>query len=341
MATKIIVCDVKWCGVMERIQKSNCRTQCVKHFLEINSVLRNGPQCCDVIGCKDIEWKTKKCRRHFIQNYCDVIGCGKLEIKNETFRCETHFIWGYCDVDGCEKPEFEKKTNKCLKHGNPFIYCNMIGCEKFSVSEKYNKCFNCIRIVNPLYHKHKKINKLEDNYEIKNNNRCPNCIDWIDSHCANKKYDNYCARCFKHLFPDDIRSQEAKYHRKELIVRNTINENFNDFIHDTKLYTGNCKCSHRRRIDHRKLIGNTILAIETDEFGHRGYNKYDEEIRYDDLYMIHSGKWIFIRFNPDSNVSTLHISYKLDKLIDTIHNCIERIQKEKNTDLLEIIKLFC
>ena len=41
---------------------------------------------------------------------------------------------------------------------------------------------------------------------------------------------------------------------------------------------------------HRKLIGGTILAIETDEFGHRGYDPTDEEIRYDDVYMIHSGK---------------------------------------------------
>jgi hypothetical protein len=53
------------------------------------------------------------------------------------------------------------------------------------------------------------------------------------------------------------------------MVRNIINKNFDGFIHDTPLYTDNCDCTHRRRIDHRKLIGNTILAIETDEFGHR------------------------------------------------------------------------
>ena len=54
------------------------------------------------------------------------------------------------------------------------------------------------------------------------------------------------------------------------MVRNRINQEFEGFIHDTPLYTGNCDCTHRRRIDHRKMIGNTILAIETDEFGHRG-----------------------------------------------------------------------
>ncbi len=58
--------------------------------------------------------------------------------------------------------------------------------------------------------------------------------------------------------------------------------------------------------------------METDEFGHRGYDPKDEEIRYDDVYMIHSGKWIFIRFNLYYNVSKVDISDKLRKLIETI-----------------------
>jgi predicted metalloendopeptidase len=89
------------------------------------------------------------------------------------------------------------------------------------------------------------------------------------------------------------------------------------------------------------LIGNTILAIETDEFGHRSYDKTDEEIRYDDLFMIHSGKWIFIRFNPDDNISKTHFSDKLNKLTETMEECIDRIEKEENTNLVEIIKLYC
>ena len=126
------------------------------------------------------------------------------------------------------------------------------------------------------------------------------------------------------------------------MVRNHINSHFEGFIHDTPLYTGGCDCTHRRRIDHRKMIGNTtILAIETDEFGHRSYDKHDEEIRYDDLYMIHSGKWIFIRFNPDSNVSKIDIADKLDKLVETMEECIYRIEQDKNSELVEIISLYC
>ena len=125
------------------------------------------------------------------------------------------------------------------------------------------------------------------------------------------------------------------------MVRNAINLNFEGFIHNTPLYTGNCDCTHRRRIDHRKLIGNTILAIETDEFGHRRYDLKDEEIRYDDLFMIHSGKWIFIRFNPDDNISKVDIDDKIDKLIEIINECILQIKDDKNTELLEIYKLYC
>ena len=172
--------------------------------------------------------------------------------------------------------------------------------------------------------------------------RCPNCIDWIDGRSGSVKYDWYCATCFKRLFPDDPRSTKIYEHTKEIMVRNKINEHFHGFIHDRPLYTGNCDCTHRRRIDHRKLINGTLLAIETDEFGHRGYDKKDEEIRYDDLYMIHSGKWIFIRFNPDDNYdkSNTDIEDKLNKLIETIEQNIDRIENYENEENIEIIKLY-
>ena len=57
--------------------------------------------------------------------------------------------------------------------------------------------------------------------------------------------------------------------------------------------------------------------------------------------MIHSGKWIFIRFNPDSNVSKTDIEDKLNKLVETIEECSLRIENDKNEELVEIIKLFC
>ena len=171
--------------------------------------------------------------------------------------------------------------------------------------------------------------------------RCPNCIDWIDSRSGSRKYDWYCATCFKRLFPEDPRSKVIYEHTKEIRVRNFINEYFEGFIHDTPLYTGNCDCSHRRRVDHRRLIGDTILAIETDENRHQGYDEKDEEIRYDDLYMIHSGKWIFIRFNPDETRNDkTDLEDRLEILKGEIESQISRIESETNTEILEIVKLF-
>ena len=175
--------------------------------------------------------------------------------------------------------------------------------------------------------------------------RCPNCIDWIDSRIGCKKYDGYCATCFKRIFPDDPRSNRIYEKSAENKVRNFLNDNYEGFIHDTALYTGNCNCTHRRRIDHRKIIGNTILAVETDERGHSSYSKEDEDIRYDDLYMIHSGKWIFIRFNPDSyKKNNRRLNPKLDSrlpvLKDMIDEQIRRIESEENEEIIDIIKLY-
>ena len=66
-------------------------------------------------------------------------------------------------------------------------------------------------------------------------------------------------------------------------VRNYLNTNYDGFIHDHAIYTGNCDCTHRRRIDHRKLIGNTMLCVKTDERQHLSYDKTDEKNRYDDF----------------------------------------------------------
>ena len=221
-----------------------------------------------------------------------------------------------CTETGCTKGALQGSADKCSAHGGG-KRCTQTGCTKGALGST-GKCSS-----------------------HGGGDRCPNCIDWIDSRSSSHNYDGYCATCFKHLFPDDDRSKKVYAHTKEILVRNTINDHFKGFTHDRALYTGNCDCTHRRRVDHRKLIGNTVLAIETDEFGHIHYDEYDEEIRYDDLYMIHSGKWIFIRFNPDSNIDTTDIEDKLNKLIETIDQCIYRIENEENEELLEIIKLYC
>ena len=123
----------------------------------------------------------------------------------------------------------------------------------------------------------------------------------------------------------------------QVIVNKKI---FKGFVHDRVMYTGNCDCTHRRRIDHRKLIGNTMFAVETDEHGHSNYDKEDEIIRYDDLFMIHSGKWIYIRFNPDiTRTDKTNIDYRIGVLLKMMESQIHRIMSDENQELVEIIKI--
>ena len=271
-----------------------------------------GGKRCKEDGCKrSAEGKTDFCKSHGGGKRCIEDDC-KSSAQGKTDYCASHGGGKRCVEDGC-KNGAKGKTVFCICHGGGYR-CKENGC-KSSSQGKTDFC-----------------KKHGGGY------RCPNCIDWIDSRCGSSKYDGYCATCFKVLFPDDERSKVVYRHTKEIRVRNEINSHFKGFIHDKPLYTGNCDCTHRRRIDHRKLIGNTILAIETDEFGHSGYDPLDEEIRYDDLYMIHSGKWIFIRFNPDGG--KVDLEDKLEVLVKEIEEQIRRIENEENEGLLEIVKLY-
>jgi hypothetical protein len=298
-----------------------------------------GARCIEP-GCKSsARGKTGKCVAHGGGARCVEPDC-KASAIGKTDKCVKHGGGARCIEPGC-KASARGKTNKCIKHGGG-ARCIEPGC-KASAIYKTDKCIahgGGARCIAPGC-KVSAQGNTDKCVAHGGGARCPNCIDWLDSRCGSSSYDGYCATCFKRIFPHDERSKKIYTHTKEIMVRNTINEQFEGFVHDRPLYTSNCDCTHRRRIDHRKLFGNTILAIETDEFGHRGYDKHDEEIRYDDLYMIHSGKWIFIRFNPDTNISKTDIEDKLNKLIETIRDCIFRIEKEENTELLEIVKLYC
>jgi len=163
---------------------------------------------------------------------------------------------------------------------------------------------------------------------------------------GNPKYKNYCTECFKRNFPLDPLTFQIRCKTKEIAVRDFINQYFEGFQHNKPLQTGHCDCTMRRSIDHRKLIGNTLLAIETDENQHKPYNKMDEEIRYDDLYMAHSGKWIYIRFNPDKYIDNKGIRKnpmlytRLEKLKNEIEKQIKRIENEENKELIERVYMY-
>ena len=292
---------------------------------------------CNEPGCtKRAQGKTDKCIEHGGGKRCAEPECTKSAIR-PTDKCVEHGGGKRCTEPGCTKSAI-RPTDNCKYHGGG-KRCAEPGCTK-TARGKTDKCATHgggARCIEPECTKSAQ-GKTDKCASHGGGKRCPHCITWPDSRSGSTAYDGHCATCFKQLFPTDERSKVIYTHTKEIRVRNAINDAFEGFIHDKPLYTGQCNCTHRRRIDHRKLIGATLLCIETDEFGHTGYDPKDEELRYDDLYMIHSGKWIFIRFNPDGK--GVDMVDKLARLMQEIQIQIERIENDENNELLEIIKLY-
>jgi len=274
-----------------------------------------GGKRCAEEGCdKSAQGASDLCSAHGGGNRCTVDGCGK-GARGVTDMCNAHGGGKRCVVDGCGKSA-QGASDQCIAHGGG-RRCMIKGCSKGATGAS-GLC---------IAHG--------------GGTRCPYCVDWPDSRCGNaKKYDGYCATCFKRVFPNDERSTVIYEHSKEIRVRNAINEHFDGFIHDQPLHTTHCDCTMRRRIDHRKLIGGTLLCVETDEFAHRSYDPRDEEIRYDDLVAYHTGRMIFIRFNPDGK--GVDMEDKIERLLDEMRCQIERTERGENDGpgLLEIIYLY-
>jgi hypothetical protein len=166
------------------------------------------------------------------------------------------------------------------------------------------------------------------------------------SHRGKEQYRGHCAQCFRQNFPTDPLTLKIRCKTKEIMVRDFINLHYTGFQHDKTMETGNCDCTNRRRIDHRKLFGGTLLAIETDENQHKSRYYMDGETRDNDLFMAHSGKWIYIRFNPDNYVDSkgklkkTQMKTRLETLKTEIDRQIQRIERGENIELIERIYLF-
>ena len=171
-----------------------------------------------------------------------------------------------------------------------------------------------------------------------------------------KKYRGHCMRCFCFMFPEDVVALQSKQllNRHETKVRFAIEENFGknfNFTFDKRVALGDCKdCTIGRRPDALTMIDSVMLCVETDENQHQSYDEMDEEMaRYNDLMMTYTGKWIYIRFNPDSFINAQgrkhnpDMQQRLPVLISEIQKQICRIKSgeihEKN-EYVEIIYLF-
>ena len=89
-----------------------------------------------------------------------------------------------------------------------------------------------------------------------------------------------------------------------------------------------------------------MLCIEVDENQHKYYIKETEKNRYDDLFMDFSGKYIFIRYNPDKFIDKYGKSKnpmfntRMEVLEKAIDKHIQRIANYENQELVEIHHLF-
>lgn len=166
---------------------------------------------------------------------------------------------------------------------------------------------------------------------------------------ANPKYDNYCTHCFANLFPLDPRTSQIKKKSKEIAVVTFLKTYkwFDGFKHDRALYVdleGGC-CASKRRIDLRKLFGNTMICVEIDEHQHKHYIETYETDRYNDLFMDFTGKYIFIRYNPDSykladgTKVELDFDSRMEILVQEIEKHIARAEAGTN-ELFEIHHVF-
>jgi hypothetical protein len=288
---------------------------------------------------------------------------GMINVNNKKCICGSTYIQynyegltpSFCK--NCKKDDMIDLSKKCFC-GKSIPYFNYEGltpeyCSVCKLDGMINlrskKCLGC-DLCPSFNYKDEKIPiycskcKKDDMVNISN----PKCKQ---EHCdtyGNKSYKGYCTTCFQHLFPLDPLTFQIRSKTKEIAVRDFINSKFEGFQHDKPLWYNEsaCDCTTKRRIDHRKLINNTLLCIETDENQHKSYSKQDEEVRYHDLFMGYGGKFIFIRFNPDKYTDEKGKSCnpmlfnRLIVLEEEINKQIKRIENEENTELLEVIELY-
>lgn len=89
-----------------------------------------------------------------------------------------------------------------------------------------------------------------------------------------------------------------------------------------------------------------MLCIEIDENQHKYYIAKNESTRYDDLFMDFSGKYVFIRYNPDKFKDKYDVSknpffeMRMQVLENVINKHIQRIESDENQDVVEIHHVF-
>jgi len=244
----------------------------------------------------------------------------------------------YCKAYYAAKADDIKAQKRAYKAAHPDKIKAYSKAYKAAHPDKFKAYFKAFKAAHP--NKFKTYSKAW----ILRKHGCIECKEWPDGRRGYSHYDGMCWRCFSEKFPDDERVKTRG--RVELRVRSYLDSHFPDFVHDQPIHTAHCVCSHRRRIDHRRLIGNTLLCVETDENFHKYYDPDDEEARYHDVVMAWGGKLCFVRFNPhkfnldDRCDQGPPLAERLERLRAEVTRHIGRLERGENTAYLEVHHLY-
>ena len=310
------------------LARSGCKICSACNFCPHNLQLTRCKKCSPHVICEHGIWKSgcKKCTSSIV--------CQHGGLNSQCLICCPHLV---CQHGGRKKNCKLCTPGLLCRHGGYRTSCRICNASLVCKHDKLRQ--SCRGCLGSAYCECLKLKA----YCAKHGGRklCIAC------HCtqANPRYDKYCCDCFCNYFPGDPRSNKhSKLKRRETIVREAIDEIFEGFIHDKAYYVGGKCCPHRRRVDHRFSLGNTVLAVETDEDAHISKDKQDEINRYDDLVMAIGHKMVFIRFNPDTNREELGakttLEHKIEALLLCIGTQIDRIRNNENAELCEIVWLF-
>ena len=155
---------------------------------------------------------------------------------------------------------------------------------------------------------------------------------------ANPRFRGYCVACYTTLFPDDPLTFQMLYRSKQQATYQFVISRFDGFLHDSPMYL------FGERIDCRIMIGDTVLCIVTAHTiatAHTIVSKLPTE------YVVPiPQKIIIIAFNTDKYIDSCGRSVntmlymRLPLLEDEIAHQMERIIAHKNTDQVEVVRLF-
>jgi hypothetical protein len=151
---------------------------------------------------------------------------------------------------------------------------------------------------------------------------------------ANTRFRGYCVACYKTLFPDDPLTFQTMYRSKQQATYQFVISRFDGFLHDSPMYFGGM------RIDCRIVIGDTLLCIVTSQ------TIVITPTIFTEPNSTIPQKIIIIAFNPDKYIDSDGRSVnpmlymRLPLLEDEIAHQMERIIARKNTNPVEVARLF-